>query len=210
MYGAGSGLRRRGGLGDSPLFPALSCQPVSCPQVLLRGATQAERPGHRPRGSRGEPPRSPLPLCLAAPLPRPLSPVPNQPPPTCHVHPLSSPSGDGMTPGPSSASLTLLPCPSSQVSVLLQPGDRPKWGWLGGGGRGAWNEVWRVRTKEKSLKGRYGQRSLAPGGSVTCEHLPEPLRALAPEKRPSASTQCRLYDFKVIQRPRRSLQMKSL
>lgn len=39
-------------------------------------------------------------------------------PPAFHVHPLCSCSGDGTTLQPSSPSLTLLPCPSSQVSRL--------------------------------------------------------------------------------------------
>lgn len=68
--------------------------------------------------------RCPLGAQLAAPLPAPLNHVPSQPSPTL-TSTLPSSSGGGMTPGPSSALSTLLPCPSSQVSVLPSLGMRP-------------------------------------------------------------------------------------
>lgn len=138
----GSGARREGpGAWCWEAAPyRLSRQPGSCPPVLLRGAAQAERPGHRPRGSRGEcslsprhPPGHPS-ACSLEPCSQSATSDPSCPP-----SPLSS--GGGMTPGPSSALSTLLPCPSSQVSVLPSLGTRPggpACRALSAGGPGMW------------------------------------------------------------------------
>lgn len=60
-WGAQSRRWGPGGPTEVTVSSPPSWQPVSLPQVLLRGAAQAERRGHRPRGGRGEHP-APCPL----------------------------------------------------------------------------------------------------------------------------------------------------